>query len=118
VVHEIHNHPMRYYPHLIHSMCWQSAMKAVKRQLQARGEKVMQFPSRDLRILADEYLAAHRDELIEDAIGMVRTVPGWLKIAEAEARRRGRLWPSGRSEIKRPRVLPIDVIEDRRLFPR
>jgi hypothetical protein len=83
VVHEIHNHPMRYYPHLIHSMCWQSAMKAVKRQLQARGEKVMQFPSRDLRVLADEYLAAHRDELIEDAIGMVRTVPGWLKIAEA-----------------------------------
>jgi hypothetical protein len=44
----------------------QAARKAVKRQLQARGLKPQYMSARDISVLADEYLAEHR-ELITEA---------------------------------------------------
>jgi hypothetical protein len=45
----------------------QAALKATKRQMQAQGEKVSQFPMRDLKLRAETYLAEHREELITEA---------------------------------------------------
>jgi hypothetical protein len=45
----------------------QAAIKATKRQLQAQGLKPTHFSHRDLVIRAEQYLAAHREELIADA---------------------------------------------------
>lgn len=45
----------------------QVAMNLTKRQLQAQGFRPTHFSHRDLLIKADEYLAAHRAELIAEA---------------------------------------------------
>jgi len=52
----------------------QAAIKATKRQLQAQGLKVSQFPMRDLKARAEAYLAEHREELITEA---KQTVERW-----------------------------------------
>jgi hypothetical protein len=45
----------------------QAAMKAAKHQLSAQGLRVSQFSHRDLVIRAEQYLAAHRAELMDEA---------------------------------------------------
>jgi hypothetical protein len=50
------------------------ARQAVKRQLQAKGEKVTHYSARDISVLANQYLAEHREELIPEAIANARTM--------------------------------------------
>jgi hypothetical protein len=45
----------------------QAAIKEAKHQLSAQGLRVSQFSHRDLVIRAEEYLAAHRAELMDEA---------------------------------------------------
>jgi hypothetical protein len=45
----------------------QAALKEAKRQLQAQGFRPSHFSHRDLVIRAEQYLAAHREELIAEA---------------------------------------------------
>lgn len=45
----------------------QVAMDHAKRRLQAQGLRVSQFSHRELVLRAEQYLAAHREELIADA---------------------------------------------------
>jgi hypothetical protein len=45
----------------------QAAIKAVKRQLQAQGIKLYSLSAKDIRVLADDYLAQHRARLIAEA---------------------------------------------------
>jgi hypothetical protein len=47
------------------------ARNAVKDQLRKQGLKVSHYAARDITVLAIEYLAAHRDELMPDAIAAV-----------------------------------------------
>jgi hypothetical protein len=92
-MHEIHNDPLRHYPHLIHLLAFQRAMRIVKQQLAAQNVKIWDVTSRDLKLWADGYLRTHRAELIAAIIRMVRTDPEFLKLGESEAKRRGRMWP-------------------------
>jgi hypothetical protein len=49
------------------TLAQQAALKVAKRQAQAQGLRPSHIPHRDLRLRADAYLAAHREELIADA---------------------------------------------------
>jgi hypothetical protein len=117
-LHEIHSEPLRAYPHLVHTLAFHAAMKVVKHGIAARGEKLVEWSARDLRILADDYLAANRAELIAATIATIRITPAFLSLAEKEARRRGRMWLLEAKSMRRPRVLPLDVINDPKLFPK
>jgi hypothetical protein len=50
------------------------ARQHVKRQLQAKGEKVTHYSARDISVLANQYLADHRAELIPPAIEQARAM--------------------------------------------
>jgi hypothetical protein len=45
----------------------QAAIKAVKADLWARGAKLSYISPREIRVIADEYLVAHRAELVAQA---------------------------------------------------
>lgn len=53
----------------------QAAIKAVKRQLQAQGVKLYSLSAKDIRALADVYLAQHREQLVAEAKQIVATSP-------------------------------------------
>jgi hypothetical protein len=86
----IHANPLRYYPHMIHTVAFQRAIRIIKKQLAADGVRIGDVTSRDLKIWANEYLQAHRSELIEATIEWVRGDPGFMKLGESEARRRAK----------------------------
>jgi hypothetical protein len=50
------------------------ARQAVKRQLQAQGLKVTHYSAKDISVLANQYLADHRAELIPPAIEQARAM--------------------------------------------
>jgi hypothetical protein len=50
------------------------ARQAVKRQLQAKGEKVTHYSAKDISVLANQYLAEHRAQLIPPAIEQARAM--------------------------------------------
>jgi hypothetical protein len=50
------------------------ARQHVKRQLQAKGEKVTHYSAKDISVLANQYLAEHRAELIPPAIEQARAM--------------------------------------------
>lgn len=86
----IHANPMRYYPHMIHTLAFQRAIRIIKKQIAADGVRLGDVTSRDLKIWANYYLEAHRAELIEATIEWVRDDPVFLKLGENEARRRAK----------------------------
>ena len=118
-IHEIHSDPLRHYPHIIHTLAFHAAMKVIKRQIAARGDKLVDWSARDLRIEAEAYLDANRAELLVKTIEAIRTTPAFLSLAEKEAKLRGRMWPLLKSDQPGPgrRVLPKDVINNPALFP-
>ena len=94
-MHEIHNDPIRHYPHLIQTLVWHLAVKLMQRKLHARA-----------------YLLTHRAELIAAAIKMVRTDPEFLKLGESEAKRRGRMWPIEEKPNRPPKfVYPLELMK-------
>jgi hypothetical protein len=66
------------------------ARQEVKRQLKARGERVALMSSREISLLADQYLAEHRAELIAQARAWVMASPELRKLYEQEQRQRQR----------------------------
>jgi DNA invertase Pin-like site-specific DNA recombinase len=58
----------------------QAAIKAVKADLWARGKRLSYIPPKEIRVIADQYLAAHRAELVAQA------TEKWRAIAEINAR--------------------------------
>jgi hypothetical protein len=69
----------------------QKAVKAIKRQLQARGIRLNDVTARDIHIWADAYLEVHRQELIEQAMEMVSSSRELRKLYEREQRQRAKL---------------------------
>jgi hypothetical protein len=67
-----------------------AAIKAVKREQQAQGQKPALIPCGVIKAAADVYLRAH-PELIAQAAEKVRAVPACRKIAERHERARQRL---------------------------
>ena len=57
-----------------HCLAMLRSRQAVKRELQAQGLKVSNYAAREITVLAIEYLAEHRAELMPDAI---ETVERW-----------------------------------------
>jgi len=57
----------------------QSATKAIKRQLQAQGIRLHDESAKDIRIWADAWFNAHRDELIAEAEHAIATWPGFAQ---------------------------------------
>ena len=49
------------------TLALQAAMKITKQQLRAEGLKPMHMPHRELRVRAEAYLTARREELIAEA---------------------------------------------------
>jgi hypothetical protein len=49
------------------TLALQAAMKITKHQLRAQGLKPMHMSHRELRVRAEAYLTAHREELIAEA---------------------------------------------------
>jgi hypothetical protein len=60
------------------------ARQEIKRQLKARGERVAQLSARDITLLAEQYLAEHRQALMEEAQAMVMESPELRKLYERE----------------------------------
>jgi hypothetical protein len=68
----------------------QAAINAVKRQIQDQGRKVSQFKKREIDLLAEEYIVAHRAELLARTWEIVRTDRELLRFYEKEQRERQR----------------------------
>jgi hypothetical protein len=67
-----------------------TAIKEVKRQMQAQGAKVGLVPYREIALQAEQYLAQHRAELIAETHAMVLAPPP-RALYEREQRKRHRL---------------------------
>jgi hypothetical protein len=63
------------------------ARQQIKNQLKARGEKVALLPARHLTLLAEQYLADHRQALMEEAQAMVMHSPELRALYEREQRK-------------------------------
>jgi len=61
-----------------------SATNAVKRQLQAQGVKLHYVSAKEVRELADTYLAQHRADLIAQAAEVVATSPRFARWRRAK----------------------------------
>jgi hypothetical protein len=62
------------------------AIKAVKADLQARGVRLSYASPRDIRIVADQYLAQHRAEIVAQVMETVRKAPELRTLYEKEQR--------------------------------
>jgi len=61
------------------TLALQSAQKTIRARLRAQGVKLYDLSFRELRIQAEEYFDAHRDELIAQAEAVIATSPYFAK---------------------------------------
>ncbi len=71
---------------VIATLARQAAIKAVKRQLQAQGIKLTNMSHREIVILAEEYLAQHRQTLLAHAWELVCSAPTLRVLYDQEQR--------------------------------
>jgi hypothetical protein len=97
----IHDDPLLHYPHVIVTLMRQRAIKIVKRELAAQAIPIWNVTSAQIQLLAQAYVAEHREEMIRVAIDTVRIADGLRELAEAEAKRRAkaRAAPKGRDYV-------------------
>ena len=62
------------------------AIKVVKADLQARGVRLSYVSPRDIRIVAQEYLAAH-PELLTQAAELIQTTPALSRLCRTQDKR-------------------------------
>jgi hypothetical protein len=85
------NHdPREEYPHLLHTLAFYEAVKIIKQQLAAKGERVHEYSRKEIHALADVYFDDNRSLLMADAIIKVLREPSLLRLAESESKRRAR----------------------------
>jgi hypothetical protein len=53
------------------------AKKVVKANIRARGQRLADFSAREIALLAEDYLAQHRQELVAEAEHAIATWPGF-----------------------------------------
>ena len=56
-----------------------NARRAVKDQIRARGLKVAHFTAKEISILAEDYVAQHREQLRAEAEHTIATWPGFAR---------------------------------------
>jgi hypothetical protein len=75
-------------------MALYKAKKAVKHRLQAQGLKLTHYSAKDIIILAEQYMAQHLEQLINEATASVATWPEFRALMEerhSSHRQAGRL---------------------------
>jgi len=72
--------------HVIAVLAKQTAIRAVKRQLQAQGRKVWHVSRREIEIAANEYIAAIEPNSIAQSWETVRKAPELRTLTEQEER--------------------------------
>ena len=87
---DIHENPLLNYPHVIVTLMRQRAIKIVKAELVAKGVQIWDVTSAQILLLAQAYVAEHREEMIRVACDTVRIADGLRQVAEQEARRRAK----------------------------
>jgi len=85
------------------------ARQEIKRQLKARGERVAQLSARDITLLAEQYLAEHRQALMEEAQAMVMGSPELRKLYEREQRQRQQVAQVGQRTTDNRTVHPKPI---------
>ncbi len=73
---------------VIATLARQSALNAVKKEARAKGLKVSHFAVRELSIMAQEYIAQHRQALIAETWEPVQSAPELRALYEKEERAR------------------------------
>jgi hypothetical protein len=66
---------LREHRHAVIVLARQSAIKAIKAQIRAQGDKLSQVPGRTIRVFADAYFDVHRERLIAEAGQIIATSP-------------------------------------------
>jgi hypothetical protein len=65
--------------HAVTVLAMQSAKRAVKADIRAKGLKVAQFSAKEITILAEAHLAQHREQLRAEAEHTIATWPGFAR---------------------------------------
>jgi hypothetical protein len=66
---------LREHRHAVIVLARQSAIKAIKAQIRAQGDKHSQVPGRTISVFADAYFDVHRERLIAEAGQIIATSP-------------------------------------------
>ena len=97
---DMNHDPREEYPHLLHTLAFYEAVKIIKQQLAAKGERVHEYSRKEIHALADVYFEDNRSLLMAGAIIKVMGEPSLLKLAEGESKRRARERPKPMSPAK------------------
>ena len=66
---------MQQHRHALIVLAMQRAKKVVKANIRAKGQRISDFSAREIALLAEDYLAQHRQELIAEAENVIATSP-------------------------------------------
>ena len=105
---------LREHRHAVIVLARQSAIKAIKAQIRAQGDKLSQVPGRTIRVFADAYFDVHRQRLIAEAEHVFATSPYFARWRCAEL--------SSDAQKEKPPISTTSTVRcqvqnDRRLCP-
>jgi len=75
---------MRQHRHAVMVMAMLRAQRAVQADIRAQGLKLAQFTAKEISVLAEAYMAQHREEPITKAVADVATFPEFARYLCAE----------------------------------
>ncbi len=61
--------------HAVATLARQAAIKAIKAKLRAEGTRLSEFAAREITMMAEDYLAQHRDQLTAEAKALIARSP-------------------------------------------
>jgi hypothetical protein len=64
------------------TLAHQSAKRTVQANIRAKGQRIADFSAREITLLADDYLAQHREQLSAEAKRVIATSPGFERWRE------------------------------------
>ena len=70
---------MQRHRHAVMVLALQRAKKVVQADIRAKGQRLADFSAREITLLAEDYLAQHRDELVAEAEHAIATWPGFAR---------------------------------------
>jgi hypothetical protein len=70
---------MQRHRHAVMVLAMQRAKKVVQANIRAKGQRPTDFSAREITLLAEDYLAQHRAELIAEAEHAIATWPGFAR---------------------------------------
>ena len=70
---------MQRHRHAVMVLAMQRAKKAVQANIRAKGQRIADFSAREITLLAEDYLAQHREQLWAEAEHAIATWPGFAR---------------------------------------